>query len=793
MNKNFFSTALRILKKNKAYTLINIVGLGLGFSVSILLLTFVYDQLSHDRFHEHYNRLGRLTVEGAMNDGKVISGPITMGEMADLLAGQVPEIMHISRLYPYGSGEVVVEDERFTGIEGAWVDSAFFQMFSFPLLEGDPVSALRDPFTVVLTEATAHKLFGSTDAMGKTVQLSGRDYRITGVMKDVPRNSHMRLDLAASFHSLVRPDYNVTRSNGISFPTYILLREDADPARAREKILSIADERIQEAFGPYGIYLEHRIQPMKDIHLRSNFSFSMGRTGDIRHVYIFGALALFVLVTAVFNYVNLVTAQSEKRAREIGMRKVIGAGKPELIRQFIGESIILSGLAFLLALLLNQALIGPFTQLMDADLPLIYWQKPAMLAGIVLFVVLTGVIAGVYPAFYLSRFQPVVVLKGTQHGASGRHAFRKVLVSLQFAISIFLIASLLLVHRQVGYMKHKDLGFQRENVITVGSLTQTIGNSYESLKAELLQHPGILSVTASQSVPGRDRSLQNSYKKGDDPATAIMMFENRIRHDYIKTYNMQLVAGQDFDPAMRTDSAAFIINETAARKLGLVDPVGQEIHVWEAFGRIIGVVADFNFMSMHNEIDPLVFSMYNQGFSRISIRISPGDIQEKLGFIRDRFAEADPNYTFTYDFVDQEFEAMYQQEERISKLITATAVLAVIISFMGLFGLTSFTVSRRIKEIGIRKTLGASTGSIVMQLSGQLWRWILAGNLLAWPAAYLILGKWLENFAFRIDLLRYWWLFAAAGLAAALIGSIAMLYQSLSAIRSNPVNSLRSE
>ncbi|MFO7998981.1 MAG: FtsX-like permease family protein [Bacteroidales bacterium] len=793
MNRNFFTTAFRILKKNKTNTFINVVGLGLGFSISFLLMIYVVHQLSYDRFHEKSDRIFRVTVEGTMGDGKVISGAMSSGETADLVIAQVPEAEHVTRLYTFGGGTVVVDEQRFTSERLAYADSAFFRIFTFPFIAGDPETAFRDPMSVVLSVSTAEKFFGTTDVLNEVVGIRGYDYRITGVMKDMPRNSHLKYDILAAFESLLRPEWSIIENNGISFPTYILMRADADPQAFREKVLRVADERILERFQPIGIRLHHNLQPIHDVYLHSQFSFADEEGGDIRNVYIFSFLAFFILLIAVFNYVNLITAQSEKRTREIGMRKVIGANKQDLVKQFIGESVIVSLIAFVLALLMNELLITPFSHLVDEKFSLIYWQNPWILGGIVLFVLLTGVVSGIYPAFYLSRHEPIVVLKGTQHGAGGKHALRKILVSLQFAISIFLIASLLLVHRQVNYMKHKDLGFDREHVITVTNLTRAITNSYESLKAELLQNPNIISVAASESIPGQQRSAQNCYKRGDDPSTAILVHENRIQHDYLETFGIRLIEGRDFDPEMRTDSTGFIINQATARKLGLDNPIGEEITVWTMPGRIIGVVADFNFFSLHHEIEPLVLTAYADWFSRISIRMQPGSLEESMDFIRSRFEAADPNYTFDYTFVDQNFERMYQQEDRINKLITAAAILAVVISFMGLFALTSFTVARKVKEIGIRKTLGAPVHRIVLMLSGELSRWMLAGNIIAWPATYLVVSRWQQNFAFQIDLVQHWWLFLTAGLLAGAVGILAMLYQSLSAARANPVESLRSE
>ncbi|MEE4177096.1 MAG: ABC transporter permease [Bacteroides sp.] len=793
MNLNYFRSAWRILKRNKAYSVINILGLGIGFSVASLLMIYVLHQLSFDRFHENADRIYRLTMEGSMNDGKLISADMTGGMVADFLLEEVPEVEQATRVYYSGRKTIMIEDQRFTGQTTAWVDSAFFRIFNFPLILGDSATAVKNPHSIVISERAAQRYFGKQDVLGQTLKLSGETYKITGVMKDMPINSHLQYDLLPSFSTLLKPESNIVKRNGLSFRTYVLRREHADPESFRQKVVEITDQRINELFGPLGLTLKHDLQPLKDIYLYSSFTFSAGGTGDIMNVYIFSFLTFFILLVAVFNFVNLMTAQSEKRAREIGFRKVIGAGKKDLISQFIGESLLIAFLAFIVALLLNELLIGPFSEMLDEKFSLIYWKDPLFLAGIIGFVIVIGVLSGMYPALYLSRYQPIIVLKGIQHGAGKGHALRKVLVSLQFSISIFLIASLLLVHKQVSFMKQKDLGFNREHVVSIENLTDPVRLSYQSLKAELMQNPSIKSITASQSVPGEDRSIQNCHLQGEDATSAIMIHENRIQHGYVQTFGMKIVEGRDFNPEMRTDTAAFIINETAVRKLALENPVGEDIVVNTMSGKIIGVVADYNFLSLHNEIDPLVLSMNQPSFYKISIRISPDNIPGTLAYLSNKFEEIDPNYRFDYQFVDEMFQQMYQKEERVNKLITAAAVLAIIISFMGLFAITSFTVAQKIKEIGIRKTLGASVNSIVLKLFGELGRWLLIGNLIAWPVAFYVVSRWQSNFAFQIDLWKHWWLFVAATLMAGIVGSMAMLSQSISAARANPIDSLKTE
>lgn len=795
MNRNHLKIAWRLLRKNKIHTLINIIGLGIGFSASILMLIYVHHQLSFDRFHENADRIHRFVIEGSMADGKTITGAMTHGNVGRMVADVVPEMQYYSRYYSWGTHEVMIDEQRFTDDRIAWVDSVFFDIFSFPLVNGNPQTALQKPHSAVLTRSIAQKYFGDNDPVGQSLRIENRDYLITAIMEDLPANSHLQFDVLASFHTLETSEHNVVNQQGISFPTYVMMAEGANEEDFKQKTIEAANAYTEELFSPHGISIDHRLQALSRVYLYSDLGFDgWGPRGDIRNVYIFSFLAIIVILIAVFNFINLVTAQSEKRVKEIGMRKVMGAFRKDLIGQFIGESLVITFLAFLFSMVLNEVFIKSFSNLLDENLVLTYWHNPLMLLGVLGLVLFVGVVAGAYPAFYLSHYKPASVLKGgVLKSGGGTHSLRKVLVVFQFAISVFLVISVLLLNCQVQYMKSKDPGFARENVIAVRQITPSIRNAYTSLKADLLQNPGITHVTASQSIPGQTRSLQNSYRQGDDPSAAVMMYENRIQHGYLDTYGITIVEGRNFDPEMRTDTASFILNQAAVRKLGLENPVGEQIYVWNQAGTVIGVVKDYNFLSLHNEIDPMAFSMYSGWFNTISVRVRPGTTAETLSHIREVFIAADPHYVLDYTFVDDVFAQMYLKEEKVNALISYAAILAIVISFMGLYALTSFTVRKKVKEIGIRKTLGATVPQILALLFRDLSRWIITGNLIAWPVAFYVVMRWQESFAFRIRITDYWYLFVFAGLLAATVGFIATLVQSLSAANANPVHSLKSE
>ena len=785
--------AWRNLLKNKVNTIINILGLTVGFSVSVLILIYVYHEVSFDNFHENGNRIYRMTLEGSMADGKTLRAALTSGEIAREVLNKVPGVEHATRVYDWGENEVFIGDKRYTNDDIAWADTGFFRIFTFPVIAGNPSTALSEMYSIVLSESLAKKYFGGTDVMNETIKIGDQDYRVTGIMKDWPANSHLAYEAIASFSSLERTDYDIVARNGISFPTYIMLEEGVDHQAVTEQVCVTANEVMDARYGPVGINTKSFTQPLADVYLRTQAMFSDGRSGDIRNVYIFSFLAFFIILIAVFNFINLMTAQSERRMKEIGLRKVVGAGKPDVIRQFIGESVLVAVIAFLLSLGLNELLLEPFSGLMAGQFRLEYWHQPVLLLAVVIFVVLTGVISGIYPALYLSNFRPVRVLKGSVNSAGKKHTLRKVLVTLQFAISIFLIICLFLLHAQTNFLKTKDLGFQREGTMAIHSLTDGIRSSYKSIKAELLQNPDIFAVTASQSIPGQPRSMQNCYKKGDDPRSAIMINENRVQHDYLETFGISVVMGRGFNKEMRTDTGAFVINQKAAEKLGLSEPIGQDIYVWSVPGKIIGVIADYNYLSLRSEIDPLVLSMYSNWFRTISLRIRPEKVSETMEYVEETLKQADPNYTFNYTFVDDRFANMYRKEERVNRLFSSAAILAVIISIMGIYALTSFTVGRKIKEIGIRKAMGASIPQIIGMLFTDLSKWILIGNIIAWPLAFWLVKDWLNNFAYQIELINYWWVFPAAALVAVGVGTLAMFYQSYTAARSNPVDALRYE
>lgn len=792
MKGNFFKIIFRTLAKHKTNTFINIAGLMVGLSSAILIMNYIYHELSFDNFHEKGEHIYRATGEGSMPDGKVISLAGSAGDIPEQVMDRVPGVEKSTRFYGWGTIEVTFDNKRFTDDVLYWVDSSFFEIFTFPMIEGNPELALDEPYSIVLTESTAHKYFGDS-AMNQRLKVSGTEYKVTGIMEDIPENSSIRTDMVASITTMIRPDYNIVKSDGISFPQYYLLHPEANIDDVKQSFAEVADGEIEKRFGEYGIKVEHSLQPLSRMHLHSDFDFDHIEQGDIRNIYIFSALAFFIILIAVMNFINLVTAQSDSRAKEIGLRKVCGAVKGDLVRRFLAESVLMALMALILATALNELLTPYLSSMLDQSLTLAYWSNPLFLAGIIAFTVAVGILSGLYPAFYLSRFQPVTVLKGGHHGHRKPNLLRKVLVTLQLAISAFLIICLVLLNSQINFMKDRDPGFDRENVVVFQNLTPSIRDSYQSIKGEMENNPQVISVTASQSIPGRDRSVQNLYKQGEDPKSGMIVFENRIQHGYVETMGMQIVQGRDFNPEMKTDTAAFIINERAAKKLGLEEPIGEKIVVWNEVGTVIGVVKDFNFMSAHNSIDPLVFTMYQRRFNLISIRVKPGSTKETISYLGGILEDADASYVPDHIFLDTTFERFYKKEEQINKLISSAAILALILSILGLYGLTAFTIRKKVKEIGIRKALGGSVTGIMGMLLRDLLKWVVIGNLIAWPLAWLGISSWLQNFAYQIYLPGLWWAWMLALFLTLAIGVLTMLYHTLMAARANPVDALRYE
>ncbi len=807
MLKNYLKIALRQLRKQKMYAVINVVGLAMGLACCTFIVLYLLDELSYDRFHENAERIVRI-VEDRVEEGQEHRLAVTYGPLAPAMKQDLALVEHAVRLLPYSL--LVSRDAAHKYQEDgfAFVDSTFFEVFSFPLLQGDARTALARPFSVVLTASTAQKYFGAANPVGQT--LTARDdegtydFTVTGVVTDVPANTHFRFDFLASFASM-RTLYGtwVDDPRNWEHPplyTYALLTEGTDPARLAAQMPDFARRHMG---ADRAATRSLRVQRLTDIRLFSDRESELTPGSDIAYVYLFALIAFFILLLACINFMNLATARATGRAREVGMRKMLGAARAQLVRQFLGESMLMVALALMLVVVLVEALLPLFNALSGKALAagvLVHWSVPLALAATV---VLVGALAGSYPAFYLSAFRPARVLKGG--GATGGPAasrFRQGLVVFQFVISIALLIGTAVAYLQLHYVRNERLGFDKERVVLVPLRDQANQIHHEALKEAWKQLPGVEHVTASSGMPGLGGGIYDFAVFPEKAAQdSLQMMTLTVDHDYAETYGLEIVAGRDFSEDFPTDAAeAFLLNERAAHRLGWADPVGQKLtlQVWfngevRKTGTVVGVVRDFQYHSLHRAIDPTILHIFPNTYYNdyLSVRLRPGDLRAILAELEHAWTRFNPERPFEYTFLDERFDALYRADARLSGLFGVFAALAVVIACLGLFGLAAFSAERRTKEIGVRKVFGASVGGIVLLLSKDLLKLVALAFVVATPAAYAAMQRWLDDFAYRVDL--SWGIFLAAGLAALGVALLTVSYHAVKAALADPVKSLRYE
>lgn len=811
MFKNYIIVALRALRRHSGYTLVNVLGLGIGMAACLVIGQYVQSALSYDEFHPDAPHLYRVALDVHVQDLDLQTA-YSARPLGAALQRDLPEVEQATRLWYDPIGKTVVRYGARTFAEDRlfYADPSVFDVFGFPLLSGDPRTALEAPNTIVLTESTARKYFGDQNPIGQTLDLrepSDRDvfsYRVTGVMADLPAHTHLDFDFLASYVT-----QRQSRSEswlGFGVYTYIKTRPDADPAALEAKLpvlfAKYAGPQVLEAYGvsvtqfsEAGNAYRYFLQPVTDIYLHSKLDDEIAPTGDIKLVYLFAAIALFILLLAGINFINLATARSVRRATEVGVRKALGAERPQLVGQFLTESVVLSLLAVGPALVL-LGMAQPFlsflfgSALVDTQMDLYRWG-PALL-GMALVV---GLGAGAYPAFYLSAFRPVAVLKARQ-GGMHRSRLRNGLVILQFGIATALLVCTAIVYQQTRYMLNKDLGFNKDQVVVIEG-AEVMGQRSEPFRNALRGLPNVVRVTNSEQVPGRYLN-GSSFKPVGQPDEAFeIMSYTYASFDFVETLGLELVAGRSLNRAYPTDSLAVILNESAVRRLGLEDPVGTQLY-WrgESTYTIIGVVRDFHVTSLHRAIEPVALlgpdpRNRNRPNLLVSVRIQPDDVPATLAALGATWKQFAPQEPFVYTFLDDAFAVLYQAEVRTGWLISFFALLAVLIACFGLFGLSAFTTQQRTKEIGIRKILGASVAGIVGLLSKEYLKLVLVAFVVAVPLAWMGIHRWLEGFAYRVSI--GWDVFAFSGLVVLLIAFLTVGYQSVKAATANPVSSLRYE
>ncbi|MEE4196956.1 MAG: ABC transporter permease [Bacteroidales bacterium] len=791
MLKNYFKIAIRNLISQKFFSIINILGLATGIAATILLLLFVQHELSYDKFHKNYDNTYRVISSIKQGDAEPMVVPVALANAAEVIATEVPEVVSACKLDKRGAN-VTVNNKVFTSQQFFYVDSTFFSIFSFPVISGDPKEALYNPKNIVITRSAAKRYFGDQNPINQQMKLNGTDFTVKCLIENIPANSHFSFDFITSFTSIGQLD-RYYGSRGFGFFTYFVVDEKAKTGNWKSKVIDVSNKNINQRFKDEGMdhafTINTAIQKMVDIHLYSDYNWEIAPQGNIRNIYIYSFLAFFIIIIAIINFVNLVTARSETRSNEIGLRKVVGAQRSHIIKQFLGEAVIVSFISLVVALLIVELFINSFSSLVNRELVMNYSYVSLILFFIVLAFFI-GLVAGAYPAVYLSKFNPVRILKGITKKGRSNEFLKKGLVIFQFSIAVFLIIALLVMNLQIKFVKSKDLGFDKEHVMVIENLKPGIYRDLNVIKSALQDVPQVVSVSGSENIPTY-HMVQNAYKKGDSPDNSIVINEMAVQDDFVETYGLEIAEGRNFDSKFRTDTFSFIINETAARKMGLQHPVGEKIYVWKAEGEIVGVIKDFHFNSFHQEIEPLVLTKHREYISYLSVKVTGERLSQTIASIEKIINKYNNGYEFRYYFMDDRFDNLYQEEERSNKLILFGSVLAIIIAMLGVFALTSFTVIKRTKEIGIRKVVGMPVRRIVWMLLADISKWVLVANLVAWPLAYYFMNSWLNHFAYKIELKI--WMFIAGAFIAFLIAMITVIVLAYRAALANPANALRHE
>jgi putative ABC transport system permease protein len=807
MIKNYFKIAFRNLWKNKGYSAINILGLAAGLATCLLIVLYVWDELSYDKFHEKAERIYRVDsdIKFGGTDMKLC---VSSDPMGATLKRDYPQVEQFTRIYASEGSKLIKKGNEFINeTRIAYVDSTFFDVFSFDLISGNPKTSLNDPNTAVISETGAKKYFGSTDVVGKLIETSDKiAFKITAVMKDMPSNSHFIFDILLSMDNV---DYQFGNYLSHNFSTYIVLQKGTDPAVINKFFPAILSKYVlpqaqafmqiktMDEFEKSGNRLEYRLMPMTKIHLYSDRFPELSPNGDIQNVFIFSAVALFILLIACINFMNLSTARSANRAKEVGIRKVLGTDRKTLIWQFLTESTLVSFIALFIALGITLLILPFFNDVASKSLLFSNLFSARFLPFLILIPLLVGLLAGSYPALYLSAFQPITVLKGKLASGFKKSRLRSTLVVIQFATTIILIISTIVVYNQLNFIQNRKLGFNKDQVLIVDN-TYALGQQAGPFKEEISKLSGVSNATMSSYLPVSNSSRSdNTYSKDAvmDINSGLNMQTWRIDEQYLATLGMELVKGRNFSKEFGTDSTAIIINETCAGLLGYADPIGKDIYFSDDGNKveplkIIGVVKNFHFESLRQNVGPLCFRLEKSIGSGI-FKIKTNDIKSLVAGVESTWKKMAPGLPFSYRFLDDSFNSMYRAEQRMGKLALGFAILAIIVASMGLFGLATYASEQRVKEIGIRKVLGASVTNITQMLSKDFLKLIVIASLIAFPIAGWAMYTWLQNFAYRIDI--QWWVFLVAALIAILIAMITISFQAIKAAVANPVKSLRTE
>lgn len=794
MIKNYLKIILRNIKKHKGYSIINIAGLAVGMTCCILIFLWIQDELSYDRYHKNADRIYRITYAEQIGDAydQYAKSPFPA---APAFLAEVPGIAAYTRLWRR-TGLVKHGDNNFDEKNIFYADKDFFHIFSHKFIEGSPATALENPNSVVLTQDMAAKIFGNIKALGKTLHLNDDgDLKVTGVVENVPPNSHFHFQYLVSINTIRerRAEY-LKDWLVITGWSYLLLNDNANAELIEEKMAPVVEKHTGEDARKYGTKMFYFLQPLTDIHLRSNLDGEIEVNGDIRYVWVFSIIAVFILVIASINFMNLTTARSTNRGKEVGLRKVLGAHRKRLILQFLTESTSFALFALISAVCLISFLLPYFNTLTGKEISNAYLLNGGIVFTFVVLVVITGLFAGSYPAFYLSSIQPFETIKNKYHKGSGQLAIRKVLVVIQFSISITLIISTFIILKQLNFMKNQKLGFNKNQVLTMHIRGRGITQQTEAFKNKLKKSPDIQEASYSNGIPGRTDTILTTFLEGKPDNFAFTFNYIFADYDFLKTFEIELLDGRNFSRDFGSDiRGAFLINETALSKLGWgEDTLGKKIGFSrEVMRPIVGIFKNFHYRSLKEVIGPLVIYLRPDRNSFLSVKMKTENISRTLSFIGKTWKRFEKERTFEYFFVDQNFDSLYNSEKRLNQIITFFTFIAIFVACLGLFGLASYTAEQKTKEIGIRKVLGASVGSIVFRLSQKFITWVLLANIIAWPLAYFVMKNWLQKFAYRINpgILP----FAFSAITAVVLALFTVGIQSTRAASVNPTESLRHE
>ncbi len=800
MLENYLKIAFRNLLKHKSYTFINIVGLALGITCCALILLYVHHELSYDRFHDKAEDIYRLTVtfdrDGQKNTESIMAAPI-----GPALKAEYAEILDAVRLRVL-PGETLVknEDRRFYEDNVYIADPNIFDLFDFTFLQGNPKTALQNPNSIVLSRDAAEKYFGGREPpLGKTLtmEMGATTFEVTGILDKIPEASHIRPDFIIPFIN-----YGERRLKnwwGFSFQTYVLLQEQSSPQKLEKQFPNFVTKHYANAPNRFP-KIALRLQPLVDVHLGSNFDDNPGTLSAMTYVTLFSILALFIIGIACINFMNLTTARSHHRAREVGVRKVVGAMRRQLIAQFLSEALLLSFAALVLAIVAIEFFLPSFNELTGKNLNISFSQNWIFVIGFLALAVLVGIAAGSYPAFFLSRFRPVDVLKGKFTVGTSGAKLRQILVITQFALSIILIVSTLVVRNQLEFIRNKRLGYDQEQVIVLSLNSEEAQSDWPVFKTELLQHPEFVSVTASSSVPS-DKSWWVTGAAIEGSSKDYDVYTYQVDYDFLATFEMELAAGRNFSREFQTDSSsAFIVNEAAVKEFGWMGAqaaLGKQLF-WQGQGRdnpkigqIVGVVKDFHFRPLYEEIAPAVFHLYPGGKNFLVARVRLNRVVEAMNILDKAWKSFDPNHPLVYAFLDEKVDAQYGAEVKLSRIFGIFSMLAIVIACLGLLGLASFTAERRTKEIGVRKVMGATASNVVVMLTGEFLGLVLIAIIVSIPLSWFAMTQWLQNFAYRAPISAA--IFLLAGFAAIAVAAFTVSFQSLKAALTNPVKALRYE